>query len=151
MGYTLKAYIGKEENLIPILEKYNKSQKIDLKNGISIIPMTHDFFDEINETKSSSVISTFEFLTEDIEQKIIEIIGNRELAYVESEFFGGQGGHIGILWRNRKRDFLTEFDKNSMNKILKKLGVNKSLLKDEFETVRFIENRSTEDWVKEKY
>ena len=147
MGYTLKAYFGKEESLIPILEKYNESQKVNLNGEISMIPMTDELFDEINEMKQSSGISTFEFLTENIERKTIESIGNQELAYIESEFFGGQGGHIGIIWRNGKRDFLTEFDKNSMNKILKKLGVSRSLLKDEFETVGLAENRHTEDWI----
>ncbi len=111
-----------------------------------MIPMTDELFDEINEMKPSSGISTFEFLTENIEQNTIQAIGNRELAYVESEFFGGQGGHIGIIWRDGKRDFLTESDKNSMNKILKRLGVNRSLLKDEFETIGLAENRHTEDW-----
>jgi len=147
LGYTLKAYIGKEENLNPILEKYSESQKVNLNGGISMIPMTEELFDEINEMKSSSGISTFEFLTENIENKTIQIIENREIAYVESEFFGGQGGHIGIIWKNGKRDFLTESDKSSMNKILKKLGVNKSLLKDEFDTVGLAKNRHTEDWI----
>ncbi|WP_417888128.1 hypothetical protein [Zunongwangia sp.] len=147
MGYTLKAYIGKEENLNPILKKYSESQKVSLKGGIYMIPMTDELFDEINEMESSSGIATFEFLTENIEQKTIETIGNRELAYVESEFFGGQGGHIGVIWRNGKRDFLTESDKSSMNKILKLLGVKRSLLKDEFDTIGLAENRHTEDWI----
>nr|WP_143404151.1 hypothetical protein [Gaetbulibacter sp. 4G1] len=112
-----------------------------------MIPMTDELFDQINEMKHSSGISTFEFLTENIEQKTIQVIENRELAYVESEFFGGQGGHIGIIWKNGKRDFLTESDKSSMNKILKRLGVNRTLLKDEFENVGLDKNRHTEDWI----
>ena len=66
---------------------------------------------------------------------------------VESEFFGGQGGHIGIIWKNGKRNLLSEFDKNSMNKILKKIGVNRILLSDEFEIVGLAENRHTDDWI----
>jgi len=148
LGYTLKAFIGKEESLKPILEKYSKSQKVGLNKGISMILMSEELFDEINQMKPSNTISTFQFLTENIEQKIIEVIGNRELAYVESEFFGGQGGHIGIIWKKGIRDFLTQSDKKSMNKILKRLGVNRTLLKDEFETVGLTKNRHTEDWIK---
>ena len=147
MGYTLKAYIGKEENLIPILEKYSESHKVNLNNGISIIPMTVELFDEINEMSSSSGIATFELLTENIEQKTVQIIGNREVAYVESEFHGGQGGHIGIIWRNGKRKILTEFDQNSINKILKELGVNRTLLKDEFKIVELDKNSQTKNWI----
>ena len=147
MGYTLKAYIGKEENLKPILEKYSESQKISLNGGISMILMTDELFDEINDMKYSSGISKFELLTENIELKTIELIKNRELAYVESDFFGGQGGHIGIIWNNGKREFLGKFNKNAMNNILKKLGVKNSSLKDEFETVGLDKNRHTEDWI----
>jgi len=147
LGYNLKAYIGKDENLNPILEKYRESIKVNLNGGISMIPMTNELYDEINEMKSSSRISTFEFLTENIEIKTIQIIENREIAYVESEFFGGQGGHIGIIWRNGKRDLLIEWHKSSMNKILKRLGVNRTLLKDEFEKVGLDKNRHTEDWI----
>jgi len=32
MGYTLKVFLGKEENLIPLLEKYRESQKVDLES-----------------------------------------------------------------------------------------------------------------------
>jgi len=147
LGYNLKAYIGKDENLNPILEKYRESIKVNLNGGISMIPMTNELYDEINEMKSSSRISTFEFLTENIEIKTIQIIENREIAYVESEFFGGQGGHIGIIWRNGKRDLLIEWHKSSMNKILKRLGVNRTWLKDEFEKVGLDKNRHTEDWI----
>ncbi|CAL2101510.1 conserved protein of unknown function [Tenacibaculum sp. 190130A14a] len=147
MGYTLKAYIGKEENLNPILERYSESKKVNLNGGISMIPMTDELFDEINEMKPSSGISTFEFLTKNIEKKTIQTIENREIAYVESDFFGGQGGHIGIIWKNGKRDFLTKSDISSMNKILKRLGVNRTLLKDEFENVGLDKNRHTEDWI----
>ena len=147
MGYTLKAYIGKDENLNPILEKYSEAKKVNLNGGISMIPMTDELFDEINDLKFSSAISAFEFLTENIEKEIIQIIEKREIAYVESEIFGGEGGHIGIIWNSGKRDLLTELGKSSMNIILKKLGVNKSHLKDEFDTVGLAQNRHTEDWI----
>ena len=148
MGYTLKAYIGKDKNLNPILKKFKKSQKVHLNGGFSMVLMTEELYDEINEIKFSSDISTFQLLTENIEQKIIKLIGNQELAYVESDFFGGQGGHIGVIWCNGKREFLTEFDKSSMNKILKRLGVKRTLFKDEFEKVGLAKNRHVEDWIK---
>lgn len=133
----------------PILEKYGESQKVDLNNGISMIPMTNELFDEINQMKTSPTISKFELLTKNIEHQTIRTIGPRELAYVESEFFGGQGGHIGIIWRNGERDFLGTFEKNTMNEILKRLGVKRKLLKDEFETVGLTRNRDTGDWIEE--
>jgi len=150
MGYILKAYIGRKENLIPILGKYRKSKLVELTKGLAIIPMTAELFDEINEMKISPGVSNFEFLTENVEFQTLRTIEYRELAYVESEFFGSQGGHIGIIWRNRKRDFVSGFDKNAMNEILKRLGIKRIAQKDEFETVGLAEYRKTEDWINKK-
>ncbi len=112
-----------------------------------MILMTDKLFDEINEMNSSSGVSTFRFLTENVEQKILQTIGKRTLAYAESEFFGGQGGHIGVVWKNGKRDLLTKLDKSSMNKILTRLGARRTSLKDEFEAVGLAKQRRTEDWI----
>ncbi|MBJ6367504.1 hypothetical protein L3X37_02735 [Sabulilitoribacter arenilitoris] len=147
MGYTLKAYLGKTENLNSILERFSEAQIVDLKHGFSLIPMTEELFDEINNDEASAGISTFEFLDKKMEQKTIELVGDKEIAYVESDFFGGKGGHIGIIWKNKQCVFLGKFKKGTMNKVLKKLGVIRTLLKDEFETVGLDKNRHTEDWI----
>ncbi len=147
MGYTLKAYIGKKENLSSIAKRFNAALIIDLNHGFSLVPMTEELFDEMNKLKASVGISTFVLFNENLEQKTIEIIQNKELAYIESDFFGDQGGHIGIVWKNGKRDFLGKFKKDTMNKVLKRLGVKKTLFKDEFETIGLDKNRHTEDWI----
>jgi hypothetical protein len=147
MGYYLKAYIGKKENLNPILKKYTESHIIELENGISMIPMTDELFDEISNDEGGFAISKFEFLDRNVEQKTIDLVGDKEVAYVESEFFGGKGGHIGIIWKNKQRVFLGKFKKNTMNEVLKRLGVKRTPVKDEFETVGLDKNRYIEDWI----
>ncbi|MEP5341670.1 MAG: hypothetical protein ABJL44_04605 [Algibacter sp.] len=147
MGYTLKAYIGKKENLNPILEKYTESQIVELENEISMIPMTDELFDEISNDEDGSGISSFKFLDQNIEQKTLALIGDKEIAYVESDFFGGKGGHIGIIWNNKQRTFIGKFRKRTMNEVLKRLGIKRTLLKDEFEFVGLGKNRHTEDWI----
>lgn len=147
MGYTLKAYFGRKENLTPVLEKYTKSKLVELNSDISMIPMTAELFDEINQMETSSEIMRFEFLTKNVENQTLETIGSKELAYVESAFFGGEGGHIGLIWRNGERAFISDFDKRSMNEILKRLGVRKISSKDEFDSVGLGQYRHTEDWI----
>ena len=68
------------------------------------------------------------------------------MAYVESEFFGGQGGHIGLIWKDGEREFIGDFKKSTMNEILKKLGVIRNRNQDEFETIGLDRHRDTEDW-----
>ena len=147
MGYYLKAYIGKKENLNLILKKYTESHIIELESGISMILMTDELFDEISNDEGGFAISKFEFLDKNVEQKTIDLVGDKEVAYVESEFFGGKGGHIGVIWKNKQRVFLGKFKKNTMNEVLKRLGVKRTTVKDEFETVGLGKNRYIEDWI----
>lgn len=146
MGHYLKAFIGQKENLTPISDKYSNSKLVDLSDEVSMIPMTDELFDEINQSHTSSEVTGFEFLTENIENKTLDIIGNKKLAYVESEFFGGQGGHIGLIWKDGEREFIGDFKKSTMNEILKKLGVIRNRNQDEFETIGLDRHRDTEDW-----
>ncbi len=145
--YILKAFIGKKENLISIAKVFNSSQLVDLDYGISMIPMTDELFNEMNNSSQSDSISIFEYLNCHIETAILNIIKNKEIVYAESEFFGGDGGHIGIIWKNNKRVYLGEFGKDTMNVILRKIGVEKEFSKDEFDTVGLGMNRSTESWL----
>jgi len=146
MGYYLKAFIGQKESLTPISNKYSYSKLIDLSDQISMIPLTDELFDEINQMENSSEISSYEFLTENVENKTLDLIGNKKLAYVESEFFGGQGGHIGLIWEYGQREFMGEYKKDTLNEILKKLGVIRNGNQDEFETVGLDRHRNTKDW-----
>ncbi len=147
MGHYLKAFIGYKESLTPIREKYDRSYLVGLSDEIFMIPMTDELFDDINQLETSAEISSFEFLTENIEMKILELVENKKLAYVESEFFGGQGGHVGIIWKNRQRELIGGFDKSTVNQILKELGVIRSAAKDEYETIGLDRHRHTEDWI----
>ncbi len=147
MGYILRAFIGKKTYLTSIQVKYTSSKLVDLNHEISMIPMTDELFDEMNKMIITPGILSFKFLTENIEKITLQLIGNHELAYVESEFLGGQGGHVGIIWKNGKRNFVGHFKRNTMNEILNKLGVIKTSFKDEFETIGLNKHRHTEDWI----
>lgn len=147
MGHYLKAFIGHKESLTPIREKYDHSNLVGLSDEIFMIPMTDELFDEMNKLKTSSDILSFEFLNENIEMTTLELIGMKKLSYVESEFFGGQGGHIGIIWENGERTFVGDFRKDTMNEILKRFGVIRTEAKDEFEIIGLDRHRQTEDWI----
>ena len=147
MGYTLQAYIGKVDALTLLDEEYVESHMVNLNAEISMILMTEELFDEINEMKPSTTISKFAFLNENIESKTLQIIGDRELAYVESDFFGGEGWTYRDYMEKCMRYFLSDFEKESMNVILKKLGVVITESADEFSILGLLRNRHTEDWI----
>ncbi len=147
MGYRLKAFIGTKESLVPIISKYAYAILVDLNDEISMISVTDELFDEINQMVKSTKIAPFSFLSHNLESKVLKLIGNATLAYVESDFFGGHGGHAGLIWKNGIREFVRGIEHGTLNEILGKLGVIRSESQDEFKTVGLDRHRDTEDWI----
>lgn len=147
MGYYLQTFICKQEDANLFTSNFDEAKKVEIGQGICLIPMTSELFDQINDFVESKSIDKFEYLTENIENKILRIIDNRKIAYVEAEYFGGQGGQIAIIWKDNKRYNLLEFGENKINEVLKDFGTITKDGKDEFLTLGFDHNRHTNDWL----
>jgi hypothetical protein len=149
MGYFLNAFLGPVDNLKKIESKFNKAKVVPVTTEIALIPMTEDLFNEINNYRSENQIGKWELLTTDVENEILTLIGNEKLSYLEVEYFGGEGGQSGIIWKDGKRIFEVEFQQEVVNEILRQFGVVKDKkMRDEFDTVGLGRHRHTEDWIK---
>src|SRR4051812_11618183 len=103
MGYILQAFIGRQEDLQLFADNYSNAKVVTVGQHISIVPMTEELFDEMNTLGISEDISTFMFLTTNVEQAILNLIGALQVGYIEAEYFGGQGGQHAILWKDGQR------------------------------------------------
>jgi hypothetical protein len=81
---------------------------------MALVPMTDELFNEINKYRVDNVVGNWEFLTTDIENEILDLIGHDMLSYIEAEYHGGQGG---IIWKEGKRIFEIEFQQDVINDI----------------------------------
>ena len=149
MGYYLSAFVGKSKDLECIHESYETAIIIELGQGLSLIPLTEELFDRINNFVVSGNINTFEYLTLTIEREILKIIEGKAIAYVEAEYFGGEGGQRGIVWKDGKRSSEFKYGQDVINAILKSFGVVADKNEDEFRTLGFGRHRNTQDWVDE--
>jgi len=149
MGYYLQAFICRRVDTSLLTKKYNKALAVDLRQDLSLIPMTEELFEQINSFSSSTSVDKFEFMTENVERNVLAAIGNNTFAYVEAEYFGGEGGQIAIIWDNNKRQRLLSFGHDKINEVLKYFGVAASQGQDEFLTVGLGLHRNTTDWVKD--
>ena len=147
MGYYLSAFFGKTEELRKIQKTYKSANLIELHPCVSLIPLTEDLFDEINNFSATECLFNFEYLTTKSEDEILTMVTDITLAYVEAEYFGGQGGQSAIIWKNGKRDSEFIRDSQSINKVLKSFGVIAEANKDEFDTVGLSRHRHTRDWL----
>jgi hypothetical protein len=146
LGYYLQAIICNQADTSLLTDNFKKAVNVNLKYNLSLIPMTEDLFDEINNLKESNQINNFIYLTENIESEILKYFGNRRVAYIEAEYHGGNGGQMALVWKNNKREYLLEYGQDKINKVLKDFGVVAKAGEDEFLTAGFGLRRNTIDW-----
>ncbi len=147
MTYILQAFITKKSNHKKLTDFYKNATAIDIGHELSLIPFTTELFDEINKLTDSKPIGKFDSLTENIEVELLKHFNNVKIAYIEADYFGGQGEQIAIIWEDKKRIYLSDLGDNEINKVLKDFGVIADNGKDEFDTVRLGQNRRTKEWL----
>jgi hypothetical protein len=150
MGYYLQAFICRQSDTRLLTEKFDKAISVDIGQGLSLIPMTEELFDQISNFTSSSSVDKFEYMTEYVENKILNAIGDRKFAYVEAEYFGGEGGQMAVIWNNNRRQQILPFGKDKINQVLKDFGVTANEGQDEFLTLGFGLRRDTREWIEDQ-
>lgn len=149
MTYILQAFITKKSNHSNLTDFYETATAVDIGHELSLIPFTTELFDEINKLTESKPIGKFDYLTENIEVELLKQIGDVKFAYIEADYFGGEGGQIAVIWEEQKRIYLTEWGDCEINKVLKNFGIIAEDGKDEFDTVGLGQNRRTNEWLNE--
>jgi hypothetical protein len=151
MSYYLQAFICKRLNSNVLTNNFDMAKEVELGQGLTLIPMTEELFDQINNFVESNSVDSFEYLTENIESKVLAIIGETEFAYVEAEYHGGQGGQIAVIWKDGKRLKFLPYDQERINQVLKYFGIVAANGQDEFLTCGIGLRRNTIEWVGETY
>jgi hypothetical protein len=149
MGYYLQAFICRQPDQSLLTEKFNKAVYVDLGQGLALIPLTEELFDQITNFCSSPSVDKFEYMTENLEQKLLDAISDRKFAYVEAEYFGGEGGQMAIIWNNNRRERVLPFGQDKINEVLKSFGVAAKEGQDEFVTLGFGLRRNTREWTED--
>jgi hypothetical protein len=147
MGYILHAFIGKQPDLHLLANAFHNSKLIHVGREMFIIPMTEELYDELNEFKISEDVGNLTYMSQHVEKRVLGIIGDRCIGYIEAEYSGGQGGQTAVLWQNGRRYKLYDFGHRVINILLKHLGVLSDLGLDEFDTINLGRHRNTEDWL----
>jgi len=147
MGYYLQAFIGRKDALLKIQSSYSQAKLQELGQDLYLIPVTEELFDQINNLTTSENISSFEYLTENVESEILRRVANGTVAYIEAEYFGGKGGQIGTIWKDGARHLHLSYSQTAINKVLSFFGIVADTGKDEFDTLDFGRHRNTRDWI----
>ncbi len=69
------------------------------------------------------------------------------LAYVEAEFFGGDGTQASVVFNGGKNVSPIVIDAHAINSALAQIGVQRLNSRDEFAALWLDKHRNTEDWL----
>jgi hypothetical protein len=150
MAYILQAFIVNKSAQNNLTDSYKNAVAVDIGHELALIPFTGELFDEINNHIQSALIGRFGSLRENIEAEVLKNIGNRKIAYVEADYFGGRGEQIVIIWEGKKRIYLSDPGGNEINKVLQNFGVIADKGSDEFDTLSLGRYKKTERWISGK-
>src|SRR5690349_6692820 len=130
MSYTLQAVIGEERDLRS--HAIEGAIVITLPQGKGLLPVNETLRDrfgipflELGHTDEAlHSISAF-----------VALFGKMKLAYVEAEFFGGDGGQASVVWEEQKLVFGPLRNRHAINQALVLLGVATGAAHDEFDAL----------------
>jgi hypothetical protein len=138
MGYTLQAIVGDSTDLRSGLPGFTV---IDLAQGKGLVPISE-------AVRERYEIPFLEFGSDTIPEGIISLVKPlKKAAYLEAEFFGGEGGQSSAAWEDGRLVFGPVSTKDAINQALRFLGVEKKKSHDEFDALGLGRHRDTEKWV----
>lgn len=143
MAYSIEAFVCSNENsnLLKLSLPY-----FSLPQDFVLIPMNK----ALREKFEISVLPLLEGNKGDLATLCnfgFSLSDGARAAYIEAEFFGGEGMQVSMVFENGKIISDAVVSKNAINLALQFLGVTKSSSFDEFETLGLGKHRDTEQWI----
>ncbi|WP_039938142.1 hypothetical protein [Leptospira terpstrae] len=150
MSYYIQAIISKSNHLEKLLTFFkNKTQIVPLIDGYSLVPITENVFNLLKEDVDEIIlIKDYSNLTVKLFSILMQYSKIDKIGYIEAEYFGGSGSQSAILFDDGVVIFESISKQNSINKLLKKIGVKKKLFQDRFDYIGLNKFRKTEEWIK---
>lgn len=161
MGHMIQCFIGQPlliEKIISPLKPL-KITIVDLPQELQCLFLCDNLLDSIHsyqQADDNTCIEPFEFLSVEIKSYLEDIKPDGEFVYIETEYFGGQGGQSSGIFKNGKlieayKENTSDIDgtipypdrllNSPVNKALRRLGVVRKTKCDEFETLELEEYR----------
>jgi hypothetical protein len=157
MGHAINGFIATYEALSNAAHSLNAARVCRLGGGFGFLPLT----DEVARLEDpASEFAQFHRLTEPMVAWALAQSHRFPIAYIETDYFGGDGAQASVMWRNGSVDFgpietvddhahRTPLEKGAINQAVRRLGVQRGNALDEFEALGLGNFRDNEDWTSE--
>jgi hypothetical protein len=146
MSYTLQAVVSSMSvrDIAAILGL----EQVQLQCGLYLIPIPYKYVNEHGLPFLPLTDEGTEHIGDELLGICLKLSERGKIAYVEAEFFGGQGTQGCSLLEYGTVVEAPKESKSAINYALKWLGVLSTESKDEFEIAGLGMQRSTEDWLR---
>ncbi len=152
--YSLCAILGDASTLKSRLGTASAARVIDLSGGLGMVPLTESLLRDIqrgwrDSQGSAHVAGVFEFLTPAVENWVRALSMGLSVAYMETEYFGGEGFERSAVFRDANAILGPLDGAGAVNRALRALGVAPGPGQEEFDAAGLGRHRSLDEWLSE--
>lgn len=146
MSYTLQSIISD----ISLIEKAKKAKLpcVSLSEELAMIPLTYAFVENSGMSFLPLTDEGKVYVEGKLKDLCLELSKDSKLAYVEAEFWGGDGTQACWLVCDGIEEENPRVSISAINYALAWLGVKPIGSQDEFGTIGLGRERNTSDWIK---
>jgi len=148
MGHFIYAIVAPESTANAISHTWPELLRLNRENGFAIFPIDATLIDArvAPDESQTDTDNQFMLLTNGFRSLLAELSCGGELAYVETEYFGGTGGQGALVCRDGEEIMPpTWHTSGTINAALKVIGLSRGLHFDRFAAIGFTKVRSNED------
>ena len=148
MAHSVTGFVTKTNAVHQIISKYPELQAVSLEQGFSLFPITVELLNRIHISHSGFIENLSKFPSE-LTDFLAEISITSPLLYFETEYFGGDGRQLVIVFEDGKIILGPVQDSfGPINDGLRLLGVQIKSEIDEFDALGLGKHRFSKDWLK---
>ena len=155
MAYSLRALLGHLDTLEAVSQQNQFAVVIPLEQDIGMIPITEALHESLEGRDPVSIWQPLMLagLSQSILNYALAASSGGRIAYVEAEYFSGEGYQAAVVWQDEKEimgPFLAyklPIRDKPINRVLRLLGVQINDAMDEFDTLGLGACRRTDDWI----
>ena len=148
MGHFIYAIVAPAATAISVSKIWPELPRLDNNNGFTIFPVDAELIDERIEPEvtPTETENKFMLLTGEFHELLRELSRDGQLAYVETEYFGGLGGQGALVCRDGNDVMTPTWDSiGPINDALALIGMPHGPFLDLFAAAGFDKVRSNDD------
>ncbi|MGV9310525.1 hypothetical protein ACWDLG_44825 [Nonomuraea sp. NPDC003727] len=154
MSYVLRGVVGDFDHLRFLSDDVPRAVVVPLRQRLGLLPVTDGVFNELTDVRREA--GPFTCMSPAFAERLEDWSRGGRVAYVEADFWGGDGSQTAALWENGRQTWGPEHawipatagpcEDWPINAMLARLGAVGTAALDLFDAVGFGQERDREGW-----